>query len=244
MSQVALVTGASRGIGRAIAERLAQDGFSVAVVSTREGTARKVAAELSEAHGVPCEGYGCDVGDGEAVQAMVDAVLERFGRVDALINNAGVTRDTLLLRMKSDAWDDVIRTNLTGAFHTVKALGRQLLRQKCGAVVNISSVIGLTGNAGQANYAASKAGLIGFTKSLAREFASKGVRANVVAPGYIQTDMTADLDPKVQQELDGRIPMKRLGSPEDVAGVVRFLCSDDASYITGQTITVDGGMVM
>jgi 3-oxoacyl-[acyl-carrier protein] reductase len=243
MQQVALVTGGTRGIGRAIVERFAADGFAVAVVGTRKEGAEKVAGELREAHGVEAEGFGCDVGDCEAAEAMVAAVIERFGRVDALVNNAGITRDGLLLRMKPEDWDDVLRVNLTGAFHTCKAAARQLLRQKGGAVVNVSSVVGLTGNAGQANYAASKAGLIGFTKSLARELATKGVRANVVAPGYIQTDMTAELGDKVKEELEAKIPIKRLGVPEDIAGVVRFLCSDDAKYITGQVLPVDGGMV-
>ena len=243
MDHVALVTGASRGIGRAIAERFARGGFAVAVVSTRAEGAEKVAAELSETHGVACAGFGVDIGEHEAVQAMVDAVLERFGRVDALINNAGITRDTLMLRMKPEAWDEVLRVNLSGAFHTVKALGRQFLRQKSGSIVNISSVVGLTGNPGQANYAASKAGLIGFTRSIAREFASKNIRANVVAPGYVQTDMTAGLDERIKTELENRIPAGRLGRPEDIAGVVHFLCTDEAKYITGQVIAVDGGMV-
>lgn len=244
MQQVALVTGASRGIGRAIAERFARDGFSVVAVSTRQEASEKVAAELSEAHDVPCLGLAADVGDMASVQVMVDQVLERFERVDALVNNAGITQDDLLLRMTPEAWEEVLRVNLSGAFHTVKALGRQFLRQRSGSIVNVSSVIGLTGNTGQSNYAASKAGLIGFTKSVAREFARKSVRANVVAPGYISTDMTANLDERVRGELLSRIPAKRLGEPDDVAGVVRFLCSNDAKYITGQVLPVDGGMVM
>jgi 3-oxoacyl-[acyl-carrier protein] reductase len=214
------------------------------VASTRQETAEKVASELSEAHGVHCLGLGVDVSDYSSVCTMVETALEEFERVDALINNAGITRDSLILRMKPEVWDEVLQVNLSGAFHTIKALGRQFLRQKSGSVVNISSVIGLTGNPGQSNYAASKAGLIGFTKSVAREFASKSVRANVVAPGYIQTDMTANLDDRVRDELTSLIPAKRLGEPDDVAGVVRFLCSNDAKYITGQVLSVDGGMVM
>lgn len=243
-TKVAVVTGGSRGIGRSICERLAGDGFALALVSTNADKAGTVAAEIAAAKGVEAVGFGCDVGDPSQVDAMVEAVTKRFGRVDALVNNAGVTRDGLILRMKQDDWDAVLRTNLTGAFNTCRAVSRTMLRQRGGSIVNISSVVGLTGNAGQANYAASKAGLHGLTKSIAKELAGKGVRCNALAPGYIRTDMTEGLSEDVKTEIQGRIPMGRLGEGDDIAGVVSFLCSEAARYVTGQVLAVDGGMVM
>lgn len=244
MQPVALITGASRGIGRAIAERFAADGFRVAVVSTRQETAEKVASELSEAHDVPCLGIGADVGDEDQAKEVVSKTLEAFDKVDALINNAGITRDGLILRMKTSDWDDVLRTNLTANFYLCRAVSRPMVKAKGGSIVQIGSVVGSMGNAGQTNYAASKAGLIGFTKSLARELAGKNIRANVVEPGFIETDMTQSLGEAQRNALISQIPVRRLGSPEDVAGVVRFLCSGDARYITGQVLAVDGGMAM
>jgi len=244
MDRVAIVTGGSRGIGRAICDRLAADGFRTVVVSTKPEVAQKVAGELRESHDVETDAFGLDIGDFEQVDEMMSTVIDRHGRVDALINNAGVTRDGLLLRMKPEDWDAVIRVNLYGAYNTIRLAARQMLRQKQGAIVNISSVVGLTGNSGQANYAASKAGMLGLTKSVAKELAPKGIRVNAVAPGYVSTDMTDSLSDDVKEDLKTRIPAGRLGTPDDIAGVVSFLCSGDARYVTGQVLAVDGGMVM
>jgi 3-oxoacyl-[acyl-carrier protein] reductase len=241
--QVALVTGASRGLGRAIAQALAAQGASIAAVARSED-ALKDTLESIRSGGGTAEAFPVDVAESDAVDAVVDKASTRFGKIDVLVNNAGVTRDGLLMRMKTEDWDTVINTNLKGAFHFTRPVGRIMVKQRSGRIINISSVIGLMGNAGQANYAASKAGLIGFSKSVAREFASRGITCNVVCPGFIETDMTKDLSDELKKKLLEKIPLQRLGQPDDIAGVVAFLCSPAASYITGQIITVDGGMVM
>jgi 3-oxoacyl-[acyl-carrier protein] reductase len=241
--KVSLVTGASRGLGKAIAVALAQEGAALAAVARSE-EALKETLETIRAAGGTAEGFALDVSDSAATEAVVEKIAARFGHVDVLVNNAGVTRDGLLMRMKSDDWDAVLDTNLKGAFNLTKPVGRLMVKQRAGRIINISSVIGLMGNAGQANYAASKAGLIGFSKSVARELASRNITCNVVCPGFIETDMTRDLGEELRKNLLARIPLQRLGRPEDVAGVVAFLCSPAANYITGQILTVDGGMVM
>jgi 3-oxoacyl-[acyl-carrier protein] reductase len=239
--KVALVTGGSRGIGLAISEALAQAGARVAVVARDAERARRAARELSgDGHG----GFSCDVADADAARAVAGQVEEALGPIDILVNNAGVTRDNLLVRMKEEEWDEVIAVNLKGAFNMTRAIVKGMMRRREGAIVNITSVVGLMGNAGQANYAASKAGLVGFTKSVARELASRDVRCNAVAPGYIRTDMTAELGEEQTEALRGAIPLGRLGEPDDISGVVRFLVGPGARYITGQVLAVDGGMVM
>lgn len=239
--QVALVTGGTRGIGRGIAEELARAGARVAVVGRDEGRAAATAAELP---GGGHRGYGCDVSESAAVDALVERVEADLGPVDVLVNNAGITEDNLLIRLSDEDWDRVLDTNLRGAFNTIRAVARGMMRRRSGRIINVTSVVGLVGNKGQANYAASKAGLIGLTKAVAKELASRGVLCNAVAPGYIDTEMTAALAPAVREELAARIPLGRLGTAEDVAGVVRFLAGPGARYITGQVIVVDGGMVM
>jgi 3-oxoacyl-[acyl-carrier protein] reductase len=241
--KVALVTGASRGLGKAIALALAQEGASIAAVARSED-ALKETLEAIRALGGTAEPFALDVSDETSVEATVEKVAARFGHIDVLVNNAGVTRDGLLMRMKSEDWDTVINTNLKGAFHLTKPVARLMVKQRSGRIINISSVIGLMGNAGQANYAASKAGLIGFSKSVAREFASRNITCNVVCPGFIETDMTKGLGEDLRKKLLDKIPLARLGQPDDVAGVVAFLASPAANYITGQILTVDGGMVM
>ena len=241
--KVALVTGASRGLGRAIALALAQEGAAIAAVARSEETLKET-VEAIRAIGGTAEAYPADVASEASVEAAVEKITSRFERIDVLVNNAGVTRDGLLMRMKSEDWDAVLDTNLKGAFHLTKPVARLMVRQRAGRIINISSVIGLLGNAGQANYAASKAGLLGFTKSVAREFASRNVTCNAVCPGFIETDMTRGLGDDLRKKLLERIPLQRLGQPEDVAGAVAFLFSPAASYITGQILTVDGGMVM
>ena len=243
-NQVAIVTGAGRGIGHAIALRLAQEGARVASVSRSEKNAKKTADEINAMRADSAKAYAVDVADHAAVQKIGAQILEEFGRVDVLVNNAGVTRDGLSMRMSMEDWDTVLDTNLKGAFNFSQAVMRSMIKQRSGRIINISSVSGLTGNAGQANYSASKAGLIGLTKTLARELASRGITVNAVAPGFIVTDMTSGLSDEVKQAIMAKIPLAKLGQPEDIAAAVAFLASAEANFITGQVLTVDGGMVM
>jgi 3-oxoacyl-[acyl-carrier protein] reductase len=243
-NQVAIVTGAGRGIGHAIAVRLASEGARVASVSRTEANAQKTADEINSARPDSARAYAVDVSDHAAVQAVGARILEEFGRADILVNNAGVTRDGLSMRMSVEDWDTVLNTNLKGAFNFVQAIQRSMIKQRSGRIINISSVIGLIGNAGQSNYAASKAGLIGFTKSLAREVASRGITVNAVAPGLIETDMTSVLSEEIRKNILNKIPLNSLGQPDDIASAVAFLASPEARYITGQVLAVDGGMVM
>jgi len=238
--RVALVTGASRGIGRAIAERLAAQGAFV-VAAARGENARAVVGTIAAAGGQG-EAVSLDVTDAGASQRLVASTLERHARIDILVNNAGIARDQLLLRMKREDWDAVLATNLTGAFALTQAVLKPMIRQRAGRIISISSVVGQSGNAGQANYAASKAGLIGFTKSVALEVASRGVTVNVVAPGLIETEMTRALTDQSRDEWASKIPLRRLGTPDDIASAVCFLASDEASYITGHVLAVNGGM--
>ena len=240
--RVALVTGASRGIGRAIARGLAARG-AIVVAAARGDHAAAVTAEIAQ-DGGRAECMTLDVTDAAAVQAAIAGVLERLERIDILVNNAGITRDQLMLRMKRDDWDAVLSTNLTAAFSCTQAVLKPMVKQRSGRVINVTSVVGQSGNAGQVNYAASKAGLIGFTKALALEVASRNITVNAVAPGLIDTDMTRGLAGSTHDEWAERIPLKRLGTPEDVAGAVAFLASDEAAYITGHVLAVNGGMYM
>ena len=242
--RVAFVTGGSRGIGLAVSRALAQAGFDVAIAYGGNDEAAAAAVAELEARGATARAYRCDVASAVAVDACVKQVLAEFGHVWALVNDAGVTRDGLLVRMGDDDFDRVIDVNLKGAFHTIRALTRSFMRQRGGRIVNVSSVVGLMGNAGQANYASSKAGLIGLTKSVARELASRNVTANAVAPGFVETDMTAVLSDEVRVGYDAQIPLGRMGAPEEVAALVAFLASDAAAYITGEVIRVDGGIAM
>jgi len=240
--RVALVTGASRGIGRAIATRLAAAGAHV-VAAARGENAKGTADAIREAGG-SAESIGLDVTDAAGVDAAVAGIMAGKGRIDILVNNAGITRDTLMLRMKRDDWDAVLQTNLTAAFTSVQAVLKPMIKQRSGRIINITSVVGQSGNAGQANYAASKAGLIGFTKALALEVASRNVTVNAVAPGLIDTDMTRAIAEGAHEEWAARIPLKRLGTPDDVANAVVFLASDEAAYITGHVLAVNGGMYL
>ena len=243
-NQVAIVTGAGRGIGHAVALRLAKEGARVASVSRSEANAQRTADEINAEHPDAAKAYAVDVADHAAVQQTGAQILHDFGRVDILVNNAGVTRDGLSMRMSIEDWEIVIDTNLRGAFSFSQAVMRSMTKQRSGRIINISSISGLTGNAGQANYAASKAGLIGLTKTLARELASRSITVNAVAPGLIVTDMTQDLPDEVKQTILAKIPLGKFGQSEDVAAAVAFLAAPEARYITGQVLTVDGGMVM
>lgn len=235
-----LVTGSTRGIGRAVAEVFVAAGDQVIITGTKAETAERVAQEL----GNDSVGLALDVTNADSVTQLVDQAVKLTGRLDVVVNNAGITRDGLLLRMNPEDWDAVLDTNLRGAFLVTKAASRIMLKQRSGRIINISSIIGLIGNAGQANYSAAKAGLIGFTKACAKEFASRGITVNAVAPGYIDTDMTRDLPEAARTALTEKIPLGRTGSPSDVASVVRFLASAEAGYITGQVVAVDGGLTM
>jgi 3-oxoacyl-[acyl-carrier protein] reductase len=238
--QVAFITGSTRGIGREVAATLHRAGAAVAVVGRRAEAARAVATELGER----ALGVGCDVAEAAQVDAAVAEVERGLGPVTILVNNAGLTRDNILLRLSDEDWTAVLDANLKGAFHTTRAVLKGMMKRRAGRIINISSVVGLTGNKGQANYAASKAGLIGLTKSVAKEYASRGILANCIAPGFIETDMTAALPPDAREALLSRIALGRLGQPADVAGAVLFLASDLARYVTGQVLVVDGGMVI
>lgn len=242
-NRTALVTGAGRGIGKAIAVKLAEYGVHVICVSRSEASCRSAAEEIVAAGGSASH-YAVDVGDSKAVAECTEALLKQHEKIDILVNNAGITRDTLLLRMSDDDWDEVIRTNLSGAFYFVRGLLRPMTRARWGRIVNISSVVGLTGNPGQANYAAAKAGLIGFTKALARELASRSITVNALAPGFVSTDMTAKLDGELLEAARKNIPLKRLGEVSDIVPLAAYLCSEESGYVTGQVFTVDGGMVM
>lgn len=242
-NKVAIVTGASRGIGKVIAEDIAKAGATVVCVSRSQSDIDNVANSINGNAGSAIA-IACDISNGKQYQELAKSVIEKFGSIDILVNNAGVTKDGLIMRMSEDDWDIVINTNLKGAFNGTKAVTRHMMKQRSGRIINISSVVGLIGNAGQANYAASKAGLIGLTKATAKELASRGITANCIAPGYIETDMTKQLSDKIRDALIQQIPLGRIGQAKDIASIVCFLASDDASYITGQTFTVDGGMVM
>ena len=243
-NQVAIVTGGSRGIGFAVAERLASEGAAIAVVSTTPESAGAAAEKLLAAGAPKAVGYPCNVASCEDVQNTVNAILAEFGKVDILVNNAGVTRDNLLMRMSEEEWDKVLDINLKGVFNFSKAVVRPMMRARAGRVINISSIVGIHGNPGQANYAASKAGIIGFSKAMAKEIASRNITVNVVAPGFIETDMSRAIPENLQQKMLENIPLGRMGTPADVANLVAFLASAEAAYLTGQVICVDGGMAV
>ncbi|MBQ9526624.1 MAG: 3-oxoacyl-[Fretibacterium sp.] len=244
MARLALVTGAARGIGRAVALELARNGFDVAVNFNRSAEAAEALVKEIEALGVRTGAFQADVSDREQAEALFKKVREALGPVEVLVNNAGITRDTLLMRMKPEDWDAVLSANLNSAFYCTKEAIRDMAKARWGRIVTISSVVGLTGNAGQANYAASKAGLIGFTRSVAREYAARGITANAVAPGFIDTSMTEGLKEDVKAAISAQIPAGHIGAPEDVARAVAFFAREESAYITGQVLAVDGGMTM
>jgi len=243
-NKIALITGGTRGLGRAIAEKLAEQKVKIVVTGTNKERAEEAASEISSAYNVETLGLQQDVSSEESTKEVVKCIINKFKRIDILVNNAGITSDGIMMMMKKENWDKVININLTGAFNSTKFVSKHMLKQKSGTIVNITSVVGITGNAGQANYSASKAGLIGFTKTVARELADRGITVNAIAPGYISTDMTSKLPDKVSRGILSQIPMKAYGSPEAVANAVLFLASNMSNYITGQVINVDGGMVM
>ncbi|MBN2309429.1 MAG: 3-oxoacyl-[acyl-carrier-protein] reductase [Candidatus Hydrogenedentes bacterium] len=242
--KVVLITGGTRGIGRACAERFASEGARVALCGRSADTAAAAAEAIAAATGADVRGVEADIADPDAVKALIDTVTAAFGKIDVLVNNAGITRDGLILRMKDDDWGAVIDADLTGVFYCCRAVARGMLKQRSGRIINVSSVIGLHGQAGQCNYASAKAGLVGLTKSLAGELASRAITANVVAPGYIETDMTAVLADATRAAIIERVPLGRPGAAEDVANAIRFLASEEAAYITGAVIQVDGGLAM
>ena len=241
--KIVLVTGSTRGIGRSVAEAFAQQGATSIIIGRSQETVDALCKDLVD-KGLNVDGYSCDVSNLENVQETVNKVLDKHKRIDILINNAGITKDNLLLRLKEDDWDQVISVNLKGVFNFTKAVTKSMLKARQGKIINIASIIGIIGNAGQANYAASKAGVIGFSKSVAKELASRGITVNVIAPGYIETDMTDELGEKAKEEVLKQVPLGRLGIASDIAGVSLFLASQGANYITGQTIVVDGGMAI
>ncbi|MCM0760241.1 MULTISPECIES: 3-oxoacyl-[acyl-carrier-protein] reductase [Sporomusa] len=242
--QVAIVTGASRGIGRAVAIALAKVGAKVVINYAGNAEAAEEVRTVITDNGGQAITVKADVADADAVDSLVKQAIDTYGKIDILVNNAGITRDSLLMRMKDEDWDAVMNTNLKGIFYCTKAVTKSMMKQRSGKIINMTSVVGLMGNAGQANYAAAKAGVIGFTKSMAKELASRGITVNAIAPGFIATDMTHGLSEQVKADLEAKIPLSRLGEAEDVAAAVVFLASQSANYITGQTLNVDGGMVM
>lgn len=242
-NKVAIITGASQGIGRTIALVFAKSGANVICIARSESKIKKLCLEITD-QGGQASPIACDVGDGDAYANAIKSVANEYGKLDILINNAGITRDALLMRMNDTQWDEVLNTNLKGAFHGIKSAIRPMMKNKYGRIINITSIVGLTGNPGQANYAASKAGLIGMTQSIAKEVGTRGITVNCIAPGWIDTEMTVDLPEDSKKDLLDRIPIGKIGKPEDIAHAAVFLASDEASYITGQTITVDGGRVI
>lgn len=242
--KTAIVTGGSRGIGRAIAVELAKAGVQVAIIYAGNTAAAEETLALVKAQGVQGMMIQCDVADGAAVEAMVKEVKDTFGSIDILVNNAGITRDTLLMRMKETEWQEVLDTNLTGVFHCTRQVSKLMIKQRHGIIINLTSIVGLVGNAGQANYSAAKAGVIGFTKAVAKELASRNIRVNAIAPGFIETDMTVVLSDTAKEDILKTIPMGRMAKPEEVATVAAFLASEEAKYMTGQVLHVDGGMIM
>ena len=242
-NKIAIVTGASQGIGKIIAFELAKSGAHVVCISRNKKAIESIVDEITQNNG-KASSFPCDISDSDAFMKIILEIIEKNDKIDILVNNAGITRDSILVRMSNEDWDDVINTNLKGAFSCTKAVMRYMIKNKFGRIINITSIVGLTGNAGQANYAASKAGLIGMTKSIAKEVASRGITANCIAPGWIETSMTDILNEEVKNKLLSQIPMGKIGSPDDIANTVIFLASDEAGYITGQTITVDGGRII